>query len=233
MGLPLNSILRGDCIDVMRRLPASSVDFVLTDPPYLVNYVDRSGRRVANDASDHWLMPAFEGIARVMKPDTFCVSFYGWSSVDRFFTAWRRAGLVPVGHLTFPKRYASSTRMLRYQHEGAYLLAKGRPARPAAPIGDVIPWEYTGNRLHPTQKPTSILTPLVRCFSPEGGLVLDPFAGSGSSLVAARMVGRTFLGIELDPAMHTTASARLQAGREQRHPADAGAAAGGAAVLTA
>ena len=44
----LNSVLLGDCIGLMRGLPAESVDFILTDPPYLVNYRDRSGRRVAN-----------------------------------------------------------------------------------------------------------------------------------------------------------------------------------------
>lgn len=211
MGLPLNSILCGDCVDVMRELPPACTDFVLTDPPYLVNYVDRSGRRVANDASDAWLAPAFAGIARLMKANTFCVSFYGWSKVDRFFSAWRAAGLSPVGHITFPKRYASSTRMLRYQHEGAYLLAKGRPAPPAVPIGDVIPWEYTGNRLHPTQKPVSILAPLIRSFCPVDGLVLDPFAGSGSTLIAAAALARRHIGIELDPAIHATARARLAA----------------------
>lgn len=223
MGLPLNSILCGDCVTVMRDLPAHCADFVLTDPPYLVNYVDRSGRRVANDGQDAWLGPAFAGIARVMKPDTFCVSFYGWSKVDRFFAAWRAAGLTPVGHLTFPKRYASSKRMLAYQHEGAYLLAKGRPAVPSEPIGDVIPWEYTGNRLHVTQKPVSILAPLIRSFCPAGGLVLDPFAGSGSTLVAAASLGRAHIGIELDPAIHATARARLQGyvGRRTRVAATA------------
>ncbi len=47
--LPRNTILNGDCIDLMRELPSGSVDFILTDPPYLVNYRDRHGRTVAND----------------------------------------------------------------------------------------------------------------------------------------------------------------------------------------
>jgi DNA modification methylase len=42
--LPL--IMQGDCIQVMRQMPANSVDFILTDPPYLVNYRDRSGRSI-------------------------------------------------------------------------------------------------------------------------------------------------------------------------------------------
>ena len=62
-----NTILHGDCIGVMAGLDADSVDFVLTDPPYLVNYRDRSGRSIANDDNDAWLLPAFRQIHRVMK----------------------------------------------------------------------------------------------------------------------------------------------------------------------
>ena len=65
------------------------------------------------------------------------------------------------------------------------------------------------NRLHPTQKPLPVLLPLVETFSLPGGLVLDPFAGSGSTLVAAKMLGRAYLGIELDAGYHAIASRRL------------------------
>ena len=51
----INTIMQGDCIDVMRQRPANSVDFILTDPPYLVNYHDRSGRSIQNDAKTDWL----------------------------------------------------------------------------------------------------------------------------------------------------------------------------------
>ena len=97
--------------------------------------------------------------------------------------------------------------------ESAYLLAKGNPRAPEHPIGDVLDWTYSGNRLHPTQKPLSVLTPLIESFCPRGGLVLDPFAGSGSTLVAARMAGRKFLGIELDAEFHEVATRRMVTGR--------------------
>ena len=119
-------------------------------------------------------------------------------------------GFRPIGHLVFVKKYASSQRFVRYHHEQAFVLAKGRPAEPREPIADVISFEYTGNQLHPTQKPVSVFTPLVRAFSTEGELVLDPFCGSGSSLVAASQLDRIFLGIELDARYHRIASARLQ-----------------------
>jgi adenine-specific DNA-methyltransferase len=209
--VPRNEVALGDCVQVLRRLPEGCVDFVLTDPPYLVNYRDRSGRSIAGDVQSDWLRPAFAEVYRVMRPDTLCVSFYGWSRADAFFDAWRLAGLRVAGHLTFPKRYTSTSRLLRYQHESAYLLAKGNPPVPAAPIGDVIDWAYSGNRLHPTQKPLSVLTPLIECFCPRGGLVLDPFAGSGSTLVAARSIGRHFFGVEIDPKFAAVARRRVEA----------------------
>jgi DNA modification methylase len=206
----LNGVTCGDCIDVMAHLPARSIDFVLTDPPYLVRYHDRSGRRVMNDDNDAWLKPAFAQIYRVLKPDSLCVSFYGWNKTDVFMAAWRDAGFRIVGHIVFRKRYASSARHLSYTHESAYLLAKGFPAFPDRPPPDVIDWHYSGNRLHPTQKPVQSLKPLISAFTKPGGIVLDPFSGSGSTLVAARELGRQFIGIDLDPDHHRTATHRLR-----------------------
>jgi DNA modification methylase len=204
-----NTILQGDCLEILPRLAGRSVDFVLTDPPYLAHYRSRDGRQVPNDDNDAWLKPAFTELNRVLADDTFAVSFYGWPHADRFIAAWRGAGFRIAGHLVFPKRYTSGTRLLRYQHECAYLLAKGDPKEPAYAIGDVIDWTYSGNRLHPTQKPLPVLLPLVETFSTPGGLVLDPFAGSGSSLLAAKMLGRAYLGIELDADYHAIAKQRL------------------------
>lgn len=212
----MNRIVLGDCLTVLPTLAARSVDFVLTDPPYLVNYQDRSGRSIANDKGDDWLLPAFRQIHRVLRDDAFCVSFYGWNRVDRFFAAWRAAGFRAVGHIVFAKPYQSKARFLRYQHESAYLLAKGQPPLPSEPLPDVLPWKYSGNRLHPTQKPVESLTALVEAFCPSQGVVLDPFAGSGSTCVAARQTGRRFIGIELDPQYHAAAAARLDSTSAER-----------------
>ena len=205
----LNGVTCGDCIDVMAHLPGSCIDFVLTDPPYLVRYRDRSGRRVANDDNDAWIKPAFAQIHRVLKPDSLAVSFYGWDKVDIFMAAWRAAGFRPVGNITFRKPYASSARYLARHHEAAYLLAKGFPPFPDRPPPDVIDWHYSGNRLHPTQKPVQSLKPLIAAFTKPGNIVLDPFSGSGSTLVAAHELGRRFMGIDLDPDHHHTATKRL------------------------
>ena len=205
----INQIVNGDCLTVLPQLAARSVDFVLTDPPYLAHYRDRSDRKVINDDRAGWLTPAFAEIYRVLKPDRFCVSFYGWSQVDKFFAAWRAAGFRAVGHLVWPKRYASAWRFLGYCHEQAYLLVKGNPPLPTATIRDVLEWRYTGNRLHPTQKPVPSLKPVIEAFTERGDIVLDPFAGSGSTLLAAKILGRRYIGIELDAKYVKTAKRRL------------------------
>jgi DNA modification methylase len=208
-GPQANTVLQGDCVEVLRKLPRCSVDFVLTDPPYLAHYCSRDGRTVANDGNAAWLKPAFAEIFRVLCRDSFCISFYGWHQADKFITAWREAGFRLAGHLTFTKQYASTERFLQYRHENAYLLAKGNPQPPTQRIPDVLEWKYSGNRLHPTQKPLCVLTPLIQSFSRLGDLVLDPFCGSGSTLLAAKLQGRRFIGIELDPAYYNIALDRL------------------------
>lgn len=212
----MSRVVLGDCLSILPTLPDRCVDLVLTDPPYLVNYVDRAGRSIANDRRDDWLAPAFAQLFRVLRDDAFCISFYGWNRVDRFFAAWRAAGFRPVGHIVFAKPYQSKARFLGYQHESAYLLAKGQPATPAVPLPDVLPWKYSGNRHHPTQKPVDCLTPLIETFSKPRDIVLDPFAGSGSTCVAAHQVGRRFYGIEMDPKYHAAATQRLQLARQER-----------------
>jgi len=80
-----------------------------------------------NDDNADWLQPALSEIYRVMKNDTFCVSFYGWSEVDKFMTTWKSTGFKPVNHSVWHKRYALNSRYLRYKHEQVFLLTKGYP----------------------------------------------------------------------------------------------------------
>lgn len=211
-----NRIILGDCVDILKTIPAASVDFVLTDPPYLVSYKDRSGRTLKNDDNSAWMKPAFAQIARVMKPDSLMLCFYGWQAVDHFMQAWKAAGLKPVDHMVAYKGYISSRRYFHRCHEQAFLLAKGNPLPPAKNdmLEDVrARWIYTQNAHHPTEKPVSNLKQFIQCFCPAGGLVLDPFAGSGSSCVAAQQAGRDYLGIEIDPAYHSVAAQRVAGGQ--------------------
>ena len=99
-------------------------------------------------------------------------------------------------------------RFMRYQHEQAYLLAKGEPSRPPnrSPTSSIVPTPETAA---PHAKADEILEPLIGAFCPSGGIVLDPFCGSGSTLIAAQNMGRRYIGIELDQVHYRTACLRL------------------------
>ena len=209
--LPRNTVIHGNCIEVMAAMPACSMDFILTDPPYMAAYKSRDNQTVRNDDNAAWLWRSFAQMHRILKPDAFAISFYGWPKVDLFFSAWKQSGFRIGGHIIFRKRYASKSAFLQYRHEAAYLLIKGNPAFPASPLPDVTDWTYTGNKLHPTQKSIHILKPLIESFTQPGEIVLDPFAGSGSTCVAAKRSGRQYIGIELDAAHYQTSTARLAA----------------------
>lgn len=206
----INRIVKGDCINVMKQLPSQSVDLVLTDPPYIVRYQSRDGRSVPQDDCESWLKPSFAEVGRVLKNNRFCISFYGWTKTDKFLEAWRAAGLRPVGHLVWVKNYHSQERFVRYCHESAYLLAKGGPEKPKMALRDVLDWQYTGDEYHPTQKPVLALVPLILAYSEVGDVVLDPFAGSGTTAVAAKLLSRNYIGIEISEKYHRIAQARVR-----------------------
>lgn len=208
----LDRVTHGDCVTIMQGIPAGSVHLVLTDLPYLVNYRPRDGRRCPNDDNGDWLGPAFREIHRVLKRDSFCACFYGWPWIDRFMQTWKQSGFRPVSHLVWVKSYPSREGYSKSFHEVGFLLAKGRPLKPAVPLPDVLPWEYTGNRLHPNQKPVLALTPLIQTYSNEGDIILDPFGGSGSTAIAARACKRRFILIEKDLDYYETARRRLEHG---------------------
>jgi adenine-specific DNA-methyltransferase len=205
-----NRIITGDCIKVMQEMPAASIDFIATDPPYLVHYSSRDGRTIAGDDKSGWLFPAFAQMYRVLKYNRFLLSFYGWNRVDRFLAAWKAAGFRVVGHLVWVKQYHSNEGYVRYRHEQAYLLSKGVPMKPQVALSDVLEWKYSGNELHPTQKPVMAMVPPILAFSRTGDLVLDPFVGSGTTAVASRLLGRRFVGIDIDAKYARLAEERLR-----------------------
>lgn len=175
-----------------------------------MNFRDRDGRRLQNDTDDNWLKPAMAEAYRVLKYNRLMLCFYGWSRVEKFIEAWRSAGFRPVGHVVFQKSYTSKASFLKYQHEQAYLLAKGNPPLPTNPLSDVRRLVYTGNKLHPTQKAAMSLVPLIRTFSLPGEVVLDCFCGSASTCAAALLTGRKYIGIEMDPDYYEIARQRME-----------------------
>jgi hypothetical protein len=122
------------------------------------------------------------------------------TKTDVFFDSWQAAGFRPVAHLVFPKRYASSSGFVQYQHEQAFLLAKGDVALPDKLPSDVVDWLWTGNRLHPTQKFAKMLQPLV-----------DAFCNPGASS-STRSAGRARHWLQLLTADETTLASSWRTG---------------------
>lgn len=213
----LDRVLHGDCTVIMREMPSASVDLIVTDPPYLVDYRPRDGRRCSGDDDASWLAPAFRELCRILKPDRFLATFYGWPWIDRFMAVWKASGFRPVSHLVWVKSHCSREGYTRSFHEVGFLLAKGRPERPGVPLRDVLPWKYTGNSLHPNEKPVIAITPLIETYSKPGEIVLDPFAGSGTTGLAALAARRRFILIERDERHCATAHARLSNSSSSAH----------------
>ncbi len=86
-------VIQGDCKAVLRTLPSESVDFVLTDPPYLGRYKDRNGRTLANDDDPAAVVGAYAELYRVLKTNRFCISFYGYPKLDAFRTCVDGGGI--------------------------------------------------------------------------------------------------------------------------------------------
>ncbi|KOU50543.1 DNA methylase [Streptomyces sp. WM4235] len=136
--------------------------------------------------------------------------------VHEIATHWYRGDWRDIHHDTPRTAYSGPDKSARGRnsvtpHTGAigahtYVDDGTRLARSVIKAGAV---RY--QRRHPTEKPIELLTPLIEYGCPEGGLVIDPFAGSGSTLDAARMLGRRAIGIEADERYVEAAARRLAA----------------------
>ncbi len=98
---------------VLPTLAAASVDAAITDRPYLRRYKDRWGQALANDDKPEVVVGVYAELYRVLKPHSFCVTFYGYPRLDAFVHAWIKAGFDTVGHIVWTKPYASSSRFVR------------------------------------------------------------------------------------------------------------------------
>jgi adenine-specific DNA-methyltransferase len=77
-------------------------------------------------------------------------------------------------------------------------------------LRDVLEWQYTGNTRHPTEKPLTTMMLLVDAFSNPGEIVLDPFVGSGTTAVAAKRLGRRYIGIDIESMYAVSAQERVR-----------------------
>lgn len=202
----------GEALVVLRGLSAMSIDAVMTDPPYFLPAQHYSARsrwpRSMADLSilEHFYRDVFAECRRVLKPEGSMVVFCDGQSYPVFFSLLYRHfdRLIDV---CWDKDELGMGSGIRRQHEWVLI---------GWPGGEMHGWEPSVlrerrvgiERTHPAEKPVPLLRRLVRLLTPERGLILDPFCGSGATGVAASAEGRAFKGIELDGAYAAAASAR-------------------------
>lgn len=221
----------GDCLAVLPTLPDASVDAVVTDPPYGCasgSKVCIRGKRIEAfnlewDQSADWAWMA--ETARILRPGGSLVTFCNTAHTGDPWQACIAAGLRPAQMLAWtrhdpppnPRRsFCSAFDVAVYavRPGGERHWAGGGLTRnvfECSPSKGRDRWDYP----HPTQKPLALITWLVGLVCPPGGLVLDPFAGSGTTGVAALELGRRFAGIEKDPGYCEMARRRIEAATAQ------------------
>lgn len=204
----INKIIQGDCLEVMKDIPDKSVDMILTDPPYGINYqsnmrvVSKKFNRLANDNNDMRFL-SYPEIYRVLKDNCVAIIFCSfknyaddYNEIKKLFSIkntiiWFKGG-GGIGDL----RHSLST-----DYEMAIVAHKGMCNIRGKRDGSV--WQHKkvnpNKMIHATEKPTDLFERLILKFSDEGQIILDPFAGSGVTGIAAINTNRNYILIEKEP----------------------------------
>lgn len=215
-------IWHADCRDVLPTLAPGSIDLVLTDPPYGVGYVTAWRSRtdplvapIAGDESLDLLAVAMPHIERSLADDRHA---YFFASAAKIGETQEIVGstLKVKNVLVWDKGDAGSVGDLEAGYgvnwEGIIYANKGRRALNGPRPRALFRYDWSGTRdpVHPTVKPVGILQVLIAKSSNPGELILDPFMGSGTTLRAAKDLGRRAIGIELEERYCEIAVKRLQ-----------------------
>lgn len=224
----LVTIYHGDALDVLAGLELA-VDAVVTDPPYASGTRQEAGKsssgamlragRFANRPLDLdqmtttgfvWLMRAIAMQTRPMLVDggSF-LSFIDWRQWPNLVGALETANLRVQGMIVWDKEHFGMGNGFRSQHELICHASKGVPTIYDKGMGNVLRHPRMEPLDHPSPKPQRVMQQLIQVVSPVGGLVLDPFMGSGTTLRAAKALGRHAIGIEMDEGYCKVAVARL------------------------
>jgi len=182
-----------------------------------MRYRAKAGSRpIVGDDDLSWFRPVIRECYRVLRPNTHAYIFCNEYGLATFRAEMAAAGFKVKRLLVWVKDqhtagdlggdYANRTEYLLFGHKGRRLLSGHRDT-------NVLFFKRAGRqRLHPTEKPEDMLQYLIQKSSASGELVLDPFAGSGTTCRAAKDTGRRYLGIEIDRAYAKSAVRRMFAG---------------------
>jgi len=217
---PSDVIYTGDALGILRGWPAVFVDVVVTDPPYGNNTSYGHARtRIAGDENPLVGLLGISACYRLLKPNSTLYSFCDarhLGLIEHFVLRYTQYSIRDV--LVWDKMRIAFGHGFRRRHECIVVLEKGHPKYRDLSIPNVLCYPRPSTAHHPHAKPIELLGRLIETSTDEGDLVLDPFAGSGSTLVAAQRSGRHFLGIELDGEYAAVARRRMEAEAGGRPP---------------
>lgn len=200
----------GDAGVILKLYEDNTFDACITDPPWL-EFRDPKLTR------DKFTLPVFSEIYRTLKANSLLFAFVSTQdffyyyeelpkigfSVQKWPIIWVKEGSLSHGRKTW-----------EYQrdYEPILVAAKGNPALTGGFLSSIISCKVVPsmNLIHPNEKPSEVMKRLIDHCSYEGSIILDPFAGSGSVLKAARDTNRRFVGIEKEPKYFVKILERLK-----------------------
>lgn len=215
------TLYHGDCRDILPRLPASSVDLIVTDPPYGISYKSNRGHDHDAIAGDDGTLDVPECLTLACRVLARGRHAYVFGAIDLSRTplaaqvelVWDKE-IVGMGNLEQP--WGTSHEPITFAvYEPSKANREKGYGKLTARIrkGSVVRCSRTtgaATTRHPTEKPVGVLRQLIESSSVLGECVLDPFAGSGSTLEAAVREGRRAIGIEVDERYCETIASRLK-----------------------
>jgi len=213
------TIWLGDCRQVLPKLPDKSVDLILTDPPYNVGKDYGEHDDAMDDVAYHeFLLEVFSGSARLSDNLVYFPGTKNAMSSD-YLRILRGCGFSPMRLLGWHKKEFAGDKwhggpamcwepvIWAVRNGGAFFNtiygSRGRDFM-------VVNSTHGHGIQHPCPKPLGVMRWLVNMFAPEYGTILDPFMGSGTTLVAAKQLGRKAIGIEICKDYCKIAIQRLQ-----------------------
>lgn len=229
-------LAHGDALDLLAELKPESIDGFVTDPPYssggmyrgdrtqavAAKYVrvDRSLAEFAGDMRDqrgyrYWSVLWMRLALAAARPGGVLLVFTDWRQLPTTTDALQAAGWVWRGIVPWNKTESARPAKGRFKAQCEYVVWGSRGSlgsevggyRPALP--GLFTHRTPGNKRHVAEKPLGLLRDLLEIL-PAGGLVCDPFAGYGTTAVAAIQTGRRFIGAELDRGWFERAVTRIR-----------------------
>lgn len=220
------TLWQGDCLERMKEIPDGSVDLVVTDPPYKIitggnnngaNSVRPKGMLSGNQELmksipefSAWLDECY----RVLKDGTHAYFMVNFSNLEKLLAAVQASKFKIHNLLVWQKNNCTPSQYYMKNCEYVIFARKGR-AKYINNIGDSKTVHFdkniSGKKTHPTEKPVSLMEMYIANSSNPYCIVLDPFMGSGTTGVAAKNLGRSFIGIELDEGYFKIAQERINA----------------------